>query len=273
VSDWPLGVRRLDNRCARKARVTPPHGFRSALLALTLGAAFAPCSPSLARGLAKPESGAIALMPYSARYQVSYRGLVGGHIENSLKRGATPGQWVYETRPLPNLFGRLAVSEMARARSTMQISGSGVRPLTFAFDDGTPASDKDVRFVFDWSTNVLRGEARHGPFEMAVTPGTQDTASVQAAMIVDLLAGRAPRSLRIVTSDKLRDYSTWPEGHATVETPFGKFDTVVWASQREGSNRMMKVWHAPSLGYIPVQAVQYRKGKAETQMQLVRLER
>jgi hypothetical protein len=106
-----------------------------------------------------------------------------------------------------------------------------------------------------------------------VTPGTQDTASVQAAMIVDLLARRAPRSLRIVTSDKLRDYSTWPEGHATVETPFGKFDTVVWASQREGSNRMMKVWHAPTLGYIPVQAVQYRKGKAETQMQLVRLER
>ena len=92
-------------------------------------------------------------------------------------------------------------------------------------------------------------------------------------MIVDLLAGRAPRSLRIVTSNKLRDYSTWPEGRATVETPFGQFDTVVWASQREGSNRMMKVWHAPSLGYIPVQAVQYRKGKAESQIQLVRLER
>jgi hypothetical protein len=204
---------------------------------------------------------------------VSYRGLVGGHIENSLRRGANPTQWIYETRPLPNLFGRLAVSEMARARSTMQISDGGVRPLTFTFDDGTPASNKDVRLVFDWSANVLRGEARHGPFEMPVTPGTQDAASVQAAMIVELLAGRTPRSLRIVTGDKLRDYRTWREGHATVETQFGKFDTVVWASQREGSNRLMKVWHAPALGYIPVQAVQYRKGKAETQMQLEWLQR
>ena len=260
-------------RGSRQAQVTPPQGFRVALLALTLGAAFAPDSPSLARAPVRPEFVTTALLPYSARYQVSYRGLVGGHIENSLRRGAIPGQWVYETRPLPNLFGRLAVSEMARARSTMQISGSGVRPLTFTFDDGTPASDKDVHLVFDWSTNVLRGEARHGPFEMAVTPGTQDTASVQAAMIVQLLAGREPRSLRIVTGDRLRDYRTWPEGPATVETPFGTFETVVWASQREGSNRLMKVWHAPDLGYIPVQAVQYRKGRAETQMQLERLER
>lgn len=246
---------------------------RAALLALSLGAAIAPCYPSLALGPAKPELGATTLLPYSARYQVSYRGLVGGHIENSLRRGATPGQWVYETRPLPNLFGRLAVSDRARATSTLLISGSGVRPLTLTYEDGTSASEKDVRLVFDWSTNVLRGEARHGPFELAVTPGTQDTASVQAAMIVDLLAGREPRSLRIVTSNKLRDYRTWPEGRATVETPFGKFDTVVWASQREGSNRLMKVWHAPALGYIPVQAVQFRKGKAETKMQLERLER
>jgi len=34
-----------------------------------------------------------------------------------------------------------------------------------------------------------------------------------------------------------------------------------------------KMWHAPSLGYIPVQAIQYRKGNPEVQMKLVRLER
>ena len=252
--------------------MTFPRSTLAALMVLLLGAAFAPSS-ALASSLDKPAAGNAALTPYKARYQVSYRGLSGGHIESSLRRGATPEQWVYETRAQPNFFGRIAVSEQARERGTMQISGSGVRPLTFVFDDGTPASEKDVRLAFDWSANLLKGEAKHGPFEMAVTPGTQDTASVQAAMIVELLAGREPQGFRIVTGDRMRDYRYWPEGHATIETPFGKFDTVVWANQRDGSDRVTKVWHAPALGYVPVQAVQFRKGKQETLMRLEKLER
>jgi hypothetical protein len=235
------------------------HRVLAALPGLVLVTAFALLSPAFAASLDKQSLETVALSPYKARYQVSYRGLSGGHIESSLRRGATPEQWVYESRAQPNLFGSIAVSEHARERGTMQISGSGVRPLTFVFDDGTSAKEKDVHLAFDWSTNLLKGEAKHGSFEMAVTPGTQDTASVQAAMIVELLAGREPSAFRIVTGDRLRDYRYWPEGHAMIETPFGKFDTVVWANQRNGSDRVTKVWHAPALGYVPVQAVQYRR--------------
>ena len=253
--------------------MTSRHKVLAALLAFVLGAAFAPSSPAFAAEVDKPAPQPAMLIPYKARYQVSYRGLSGGHVESSFRRGATPGEWVYETHAQPNLLGRIAVSEQAHERGTMQISGNGVRPLTFVFDDGTSASEKDVRLAFDWSANLLKGAAKHGPFEIPVTPGTQDTASVQAAMIVELLAGREPRGFRIVTGDKLRDYRYWPEGHATIETPFGKFDTVIWANQRDGSNRVMKVWHAPALGYVPVQAVQYRKGQQETLMRLERLEK
>jgi len=33
----------------------------------------------------------------------------------------------------------------------------------------------------------------------------------------------------------------------------------------------MRVWHAPALGFVPVQAIQYRKGQAETLLRIVRL--
>jgi hypothetical protein len=56
-------------------------------------------------------------------------------------------------------------------------------------------------------------------------------------------------------------------------TPYGQVEAEVWASQRTGSNRVTKTWHAASLGYVPVQAIQYRKGKPEVQMKLVRLQR
>ncbi len=92
-------------------------------------------------------------------------------------------------------------------------------------------------------------------------------------MILELLAGRKPQSFKIITGGKLREYRYWPEGTQQVMTPYGQVEAEVWASQRTGSNRVTKTWHAPSLGYVPVQAIQYRKGNPEVQMKLVRLQR
>jgi hypothetical protein len=215
-----------------------------------------------------------ALQPYTARYQVSYRGLSGGEIESSFRRGAQPNQWQYETRVFPNLFGRIAVSSQARELSTMLVSpGGGVRPLSFTFNDGSSDKHKDVRLAYDWTAGRLTGTAEGKPIEIELTPGTQDTASVQAAMIQARLAGQNPQSFRIVTGGKLREYRYWMEGTQQVMTPFGQVQAEVWANARQGSNRVSKVWHAPTLGYVPVQAIQYRKGNPEVQMKLVKLDR
>jgi hypothetical protein len=235
-----------------------------AVAALALGTP----APALAA-----DAAATTLQPYKARYQASYRGISGGQIETGLRRGTEAGQWIYETRPFPNVLGRVAVSTQARERGLLQVSAAGVRPLSFEFNDGKSDLAKDVRFSFDWAAGRVRGTAQGTPFDLEVKPGTQDTASVQAAMLVELLAGRAPPGFTILTGSRLRDYRYWSEGRATVTTPMGQFDTVVWANQRSGSDRLTRVWHAPSLGYVPVQAVQFRKGTAETTLRIVALER
>lgn len=241
-------------------------GALALIAAAALLSAFAP-------GAHASEAGTAALQPFKARYQATFRGISGGQIENGLRRGAQPGQWLYESRAYPNLLGRVAVSPQARERGVMEVTAAGVRPLTFDFSDGKSDLAKDVRFAFDWKAGRVKGEAQGKPFELPVTPGTQDTASVQAAMLVELLAGREPKGFTILTGSRLRDYRYWSEGRATVVTPFGQFDTVVWVNQRDGSDRVVKVWHAPSLGFAPVQAVQFRKGQLETQLKLVSFER
>jgi hypothetical protein len=258
---------------------------RPSLLALLPGIALAAsiALPAASQG-AEPVSKAPAassvptapaasrLTQYKARYQVSYRGITGGQLESSLHPGTVPGQWIYESRAYPNLLGRIAISPDARQRSTMELTASGVRPLSLVFDDGSDNSAKDVRVAFDWSTGRVRGAAKEKTFDLAVEPGTQDTASVQAAMIHELLAGREPGSFWILNGAKLEQYRYWPEGRATVVTPYGQFDTVVWASQRDGSKRLNRVWHAPQLGYVPVQAIQYNRGRPDVQLKLVALE-
>jgi hypothetical protein len=252
--------------------------FRSELTALLAGTLIATCA--LRAGAeptppasATPATRSVPLKPYKARYQVGYMALSGGQIEAQLRRGDRPGLWVYETQAFPNMIGRLAVSPEAREHSTMEITPAGVRPLAYEFYDGSQDVAQDVRLRFDWSRLSVTGNANGKDFELDVPAGTQDTASVQAAMIVALAAGRQPSAFAILTGSKLRDYRYWSEGKATLNTALGKLDTVVWASQRDGSTRVGKVWYAPSLGYVPVQAIQYRKGKQLVQMRIVSLER
>lgn len=234
-----------------------------------LASAAGPAAPAPAQ----PSGPRAELRAHRARYVVSYRGVTGGELESTLRPGSEPGVWLYETRAFPNLLARVAVSPEARERSTMRVAGGKVQPLTFDFNDGSSSSNKDVRFTFDWVRNVVRGQVDGQPIEMPVPPGTQDTASVQVAMLVDLLAGRSPQSFPILTGKRLREYRYWPEGTATVQTPHGRHEAVAWANQRDGSVRLTRVWHAPGLGYLPVQAIQFRKGHAETVMKLVRFER
>jgi hypothetical protein len=219
------------------------------------------------------DTGAKSLQPYTARYQVSYRGLNGGEIEATFKRGNAADLWLYETRAFPSLLGSFALGNAAGERSTMQVTPEGVQPLQFEFNDGKSGQGKDVSLRFDWENGRVTGKAEGKPVDLELSPGVQDTASVQAAMIKALAAGHKPTSFTIVASGKIREYRYWNEGSQQVMTPFGQVQAEVWASQRDGSNRVTKTWHAPSLGYVPVQAIQYRKGNPELQMKLVKLQR
>jgi len=247
---------RVSNWCARTAAI---------------GGTWLLAAPGVS--LAEPAAAPAGLQPYTARYQVSYRGLNGGEIESSFKRGAVAGQWQYETRVFPTLLARVAISSQAHELSVIQATATGVRPLSFNFDDGSTDAAKDVRLNYDWQALTVTGSVEGKPVSLTITPGTHDTSSVQAAMIQELLAGRKPQGFRIITGGKLREYRYWPEGKQQVMTPYGQVETEVWSSQRTGSNRVTKTWHAASLGYVPVQAIQYRKGNPEVQMKLVKLKR
>jgi hypothetical protein len=223
--------------------------------------------------LADPAAVPTELQPYTARYQVSYRGLNGGEIESNFRRSAVAGQWQYETRVFPTLLARIAISSQAHELSLIQVNAAGIRPLSFNFDDGSANAAKDVRLAYDWQAMTVTGSVEGKPVALAITPGTHDTSSVQAAMILELLSGRKPQSFKIITGGKLREYRYWPEGTQQVMTPYGQVEAEVWASQRTGSNRVTKTWHAAALGYVPVQAIQYRKGNPEVQMKLLKLKR
>lgn len=210
--------------------------------------------------------------PYAATYAVNYRGVNAGLLHFKL-RAEAPDRFVYESHPEPGLLASLIVSSKAVERSTMRIDATGVRPLSWFVDDGKPGQEDDGALAFAWEEGRISGTTEGERVEMSIVPGLQDRLSFQIAVMTALLRDREPGTIPMIDKGRIKRYSYTRRGTERVKTPAGEFEAVRYESTRPGSSRVSRVWHAPVLGYIPVRAEQLRKGKVETVMELVKVER
>jgi hypothetical protein len=211
--------------------------------------------------------------PFTATYAVSYRGMGAGTLQMQLQRDPQSGQYTFETRANPSLLARFAISRDATERSVMEITSEGVRPLQWQMDDGKAGTQGDGTLAFDWSQGAVSGAYQDKPVALSTADNLQDRQSVQIQVMTDLLRGQEPGAIPMVNDDKIREYSYTRGDTAPIDTKLGKLDAVLYESTRPGSSRVSRVWHAPSLGFVPVRAEQVRKGKVETVMTLIALEK
>lgn len=211
------------------------------------------------------------LKPYTARYNVKYRGMSGGEIEFTLKSEGN-GRYVYSSHLLPNFLGSLFTSDQAEDTSQIMLDDAGLRPLKFQSDDGTKNTEKDISYVFDWNNTAAAGSVaghyQDRDFNMDVPRGVQDRLSIQLAAMLALQAGREPGKLVMLEKDELQNYSILRQGNEHVQVPAGEYDTLVLKSERTGSSRSTRYWYAAKLGYIPVRAERISKGKVDIVMEL-----
>lgn len=214
-----------------------------------------------------------ALQPYVATYAVSYRGLDAGALRMELSREGGSNRYTFETSANPSFLARLVVGRDAVERTIFEVTPDGVRPLEWYLEDGKSGGGGDGHLKFDWSSNKVSGTFEGQSVELPTQPGLQDRLSMQIAIPVALVAGQNPKSVAMINGDKLREYNYVRGASESINTQIGQLDTVIYESTRPGSNRVSKVWHAPQMEYLPVRVEQIRKGKVETVMQLVALER
>jgi hypothetical protein len=212
------------------------------------------------------------LAPFAATYEVVFRGLNAGTSSLDLTREAN-GQWRYVSRNNARGLFRLALPGEVRQTSLFTLDDSGVRPLRYVADDGTSSTSRDIQLDFDWAAGKVRGLAEQIRVDLPLQPGLQDGMSVQIALMLALARGETPRGYSIIDKDVIKDYVYVGETPVRLRTAAGELDTVVWASHRPGSNRVTRVWYAPALGYLPVQAERRRGDKLEWSMRLQRWQR
>lgn len=210
------------------------------------------------------------LRPFEATYAWSWHGMVVAVSTLKLERQSS--LWVYRSRSEPRGIGRM-FSERPTQESVIRVSDSGVQPLSYKADDGTPSTRRDVDVQFDWQQGRVTGVYEDTKVDMPTGPGLQDDLSVQIALMVELLRGHSPDHLALLDRNTVREYHYERESEQELSTALGEVATVVYSSHKQNSPRVTRFWCAPSHGYIPMRVEQKRKDDVEWTMQIQSLKR
>lgn len=232
----------------------------------------APCLLAALLFATMARSDAILPQPFTATYEVTYRGLRAGELTFKLSLDEATGRYTYETTAAPSFLARILVSSAAVERSVMEIGPEGVRPLEWRLDDGKSGTAKDGHLRFDWDRKLASGTIEGETIELPLEPGLQDRLSIQIEVVTSLLRGEEPGTIPLIDDNRIKRYDYVKKEAPTLDTRMGKLETVLYESTRQGSNRQSRFWLVPAMEYLPVRAEQVRKGKVETVMTLLSVE-
>jgi hypothetical protein len=210
------------------------------------------------------------LKPFEASYSWIYHGMnVAVSTLTLEQRGDT---WSYRSRSEPRGIGKL-FSQRPKQESVLKVSDAGTRPLSYHADDGTKSNRRTVEVKYDWEQGRVTGVYEETPVDLPLKDGVQDDASVQVAMMVELLHGRTPDRFSLLNKNSVRQYRYVRGEETTLHTPVGDVATVVYRSERENSPRVTRFWCAPDRGYIPMRVEQTRGKEVEWTMEIRSLKR
>jgi len=209
------------------------------------------------------------LEPFRAEFGADWKGIGIATSTLDLHRDVQPDQWIYTWRISARGIFHVFYSDDLVQTSWFELTGDGVRPHRYEASQGTKA----VRLAFDWDTHRAHGTDEDRPLELVLSARTLDVLAIQVEVMQDLKAGNLAPRFSIIDRDEVKEFLYTREGAARLHTALGDLDTIIVASQREGNDRILRMWFAPSLGYVPVQAERTRGGKLEFSMRIRSLAR
>lgn len=219
-------------------------------------------------GAQTPPAADAGIAPFSARYQADWKSINVGTSDLELKQDTEPGRYLYTWTITARGIFRLYRDEVTQ-KSWLRVNDDHVRPEKYRAEDGSSSVNLD----FDWDAGHVGGTSENKPVDLKLKDGTQDLMSIQVEVMLDLKKGDLPKTFQIIDKDQLKEFIYTQEGTAKIRTALGQLDTVIVESRQAGNNRILRMWFAPSLGYVPVQAERTRDGKLEFAMRIKTLKR
>jgi hypothetical protein len=205
-----------------------------------------------------------AVAPFSAHYQANWKNISVGTSDLELQQDSQPDHYIYTWTISARGIFRIVYSSDVTQKSWFALNAGHIRPMKYRAVEGSSRVNLD----FDWDSGHARGVSENKPVDLKLKEGTQDVMSIQVEVMQDLKNGNLPKTFLIVDKDEVKEFIYAQEGTAKIKTAIGELDTMIVSSRRTGGNRILRMWFAPSLGFVPVQAERTRDGALEFAMRI-----
>jgi hypothetical protein len=210
------------------------------------------------------------LEPFSSHYAAEWKDISVGVSDLKLERGGEPGQFTYTWTISARGIFHLIYSDDVVQQSWFSVADGQVRPDKYRGHQGSQA----VSFDFDWGDGHARGSSEGKPVDLPLPDGAQDLNSIQIQVMLDLKNGNMPPTFHIIDKDQMKEFIYRREGTEQLTTDIGTFDTIIVSSRHFATDRrVLRMWFAPALGYVPIQAERTSGGKLEFAMRIKTLTR
>lgn len=178
------------------------------------------------------------------------------------------GHFVYTSESRTSGLVALLVREVIREESVFTATDGELKPVQYRYRrDGM--KKRSVHQTFDWQGSQVKSEVDGTVHTLPLPKGAVDQNMYQLRIMVDLKRGLRTMDYAMVLNDKIKDIPIRQLGTETIDTPFGKFATVV--IQRQEKRSATTMWCAEALHFLPVR-IDHNEDGSEFSAQLVGLE-
>jgi len=212
------------------------------------------------------------LAEFTINYEARY-GAFKGTASLALSATDQPDEYVYQVETTARGLARLAQPGALEESSRFIMTVNGVRPLSYAYDEGSGKAKDQSSIAFDWSQHTAQCVHKGVPVQLSLDDTIKDRLSADLQTILELRAGKVPTTQTIAYRNSIREYELLPRGKKTITTPAGSFDTVRFLRQRQGSKRATMIWFAQDIGYLPVRIEQLKNNESTVTMTAVNVDR
>lgn len=199
--------------------------------------------------------------PYRATYAIFEQDKRVGESIFTLSYDAASRRYTFESQSGFRGWLKLAAPRPVVERSEFVMTGGAIRPMVFAYEDGTRRGRRNIALNFDWDSRVMTIDGREGVSEVPIESATLDRGSVRVALMRDLARGKHTGTHVLADPDVIRAYDYVVESTEEIVTALGEITAQKIRQQRDGSSRHTLIWAAPRLNFVILRMEQHREGR------------
>jgi len=185
---------------------------------------------------------------FQANYSVSKGSMTLGNLHTTLKYSGNTYSYHKYTKAtgLAALLTGIKITE----NTDGILSGQNITPKNYFYNRAKRSKKKIDKATFTNTTAI--GSYKDKAYNLKITKGTHDKASLELALARDLSLNKKRLSYPVVSRGERSQYNFQRLGSEVLKTPAGIFHTIKVKVLRKGKKRDTIFWMAKELDYMPV---------------------